>query len=118
MMRQNEYHRLQEFIEEYDGKEYKAHQSFSGSEFTYHGVYYRMCREPERESLWPNFSDGTKGRSRVVLVHWKDGWFSDFTYELIGWYRDLDDLLDNCWITGKTFREVIMADETKIIGKD
>lgn len=27
-MRLNEYNNIQEFIEEYDGKEYKGHQSF------------------------------------------------------------------------------------------
>lgn len=117
-MRENEYVNLKEFLEEYDGKVYKSHQSFIGIEFTYHGIYYRMCREPGPESWWPTLPNGTKGRYRVVIVHWKDGWFSDFEYELIGWYRDIHDLLDHCQIAGKTFREVIMADETKIIGKD
>ena len=118
-MRQNEYNNLQEFVEEYDGKDYKAHQSFIGIEFTYHGVYYRMCREPGPKSWWPILPDGLKGRYRVVIVHWHETPTElNFDYELIDWYRDIDDLLENCSIDGKSFQEVIMADETKIIGKD
>ena len=38
--------------------------------------------------------------------------------QLIAWYRDIDDLLENCLIDGNSFRDIIMADEAKIIGKD
>lgn len=117
-MRENEYNNLQEFIEEYDGKKYKAHRSFIGIEFTYRNIYYRMCREPLADDELPTLSDGTKGHYRVVIVHWKNGWFSDFDYELIGWYHNIEDLLNNCNLNGQPFRDVIMANETKIIGKD
>ena len=117
-MRKNEYHSLQEFVEEYDGKEYKDQQSFIGIEFTYNNVYYRMCREPFPPDAFPILPDGRKGRYRVVIVHWKDGWLSDFEYELIGWYATLDDLLNICMIQGRPFAEVIMDDATKIISKD
>ena len=55
---------------------------------------------------------------RVVVVHWKNGWLSDFDYELIGWYATLDDVLNNCKIQGRPFSEVIMDDATKIVSKD
>ena len=117
-MRKNEYQNLKEFCEEYDGREYPDHQSFIGIEFTYHGVYYRMCREPLPDSELPTLPDGRKGRYRVVIVHWHDGWFSDFDYELVGWFADLDDLLQNCQLDGKHFAAVIMDDTTEIVGKD
>ena len=119
MTRKNEYTSLQEFREEYDGISYKKHRSFIGIEFTYHDVYYRMCREPLVDEHLPSLPNGNKGHYNVVIVHWKNGeWFSDYEYELIGWYENIDDLLQNCYIDGKKFKDIIMADETEIIGKD
>ncbi len=40
------------------------------------------------------------------------------SFELVGWYSDLEDVLDNCVIQGRKFRDVIMDDETEILGKD
>ncbi len=117
-MRKNEYNNLQEFCEEYDGNEYKSHQSFIGIEFTYNGKYYRMCREPLSEEDFPVLPDGRKGRYHVVQVQWENGWFGECSYELIGWYADMDDLLHNCQIDKHTFETVIMDDNTEIIGKD
>ena len=39
-------------------------------------------------------------------------------YLLIGEYPDMNSLLDNCFIDGIKFREIIMADDTEILGKD
>lgn len=117
-MRKNEYDTLDEFCREYDEVDYKNQRGFMGIEFTYRDVYYRMCREPIPETDRPILSNGKRGRYRVVIVHWKDGWFSDFEYELIGWYEDINDLLDNCRLGDMKFKDVIMADETEIIGKD
>ena len=119
MTRKNEYTSLQEFREEYDGISYKKHRSFIGIEFTYHDVYYRMCREPLVDEHLPTLPNGNKGHYNVVIVHWKNGeWFSDYEYELIGWYENIEDLLQNYYIDGKKFKDIIMADETEIIGKD
>lgn len=55
----------------------------------------------------------------ATIVHWhKTPTELNFDYEWIGWYRDIGNLLKNCLIDGKSFREIIMTDETKIIGKD
>ena len=44
--------------------------------------------------------------------------FIDDDFILIGWYSDLDDVLENCIIDGRKFKDVIMDDSTKIEGKD
>jgi hypothetical protein len=36
----------------------------------------------------------------------------------VGQFKNLDDALDNWIIDGKPFREVIMLDDTQILGKD
>ena len=96
-MRVNEYNNLEEFIVEYDEIDRKNIRGFCGIEFTYQGVYYRMCREPIAEEKLPTLPNGHKGHYHVVIVHWKDGkWFTDFDYELIGWYETIEDLLKNC----------------------
>ena len=103
-MRINEYNNLDEFIDEYaTGKSFSWQnpdykERFMGIEFSYKGVYYRMCREPGEDDEMPKLKD------------------DDFI--LIGWYSDLNDVLENCIIDGRKFKDVIMDDSTKIEGKD
>ncbi len=118
-MRKNEYASLQEFCQEYDENYYNEDvEKHMGIEFIFNEVYYRLCREPLDDSQLPVLSNGKKAKIDVNIVHWKDGFGSDFSYELIGWYDSLNDVLDNCIIQGKSFREIIMDDTTEIIGKD
>lgn len=123
-MRINEYNNLDEFIDEYykgvempwqssDGK-----RRYMGIEFSYNGVYYRMCREPGKDDEMPELPDGRIGRYDVMICHWAMPEFKDDNFILIGWYSDLDDVLENCIIDGRKFKDVIMDDSTKIEGKD
>ncbi len=46
---------------------------------------------------------------------------SDFQFEeyhFIGWYNDIYDLLENCYIEGVKFKDVIIDDDIVIEGKD
>lgn len=36
----------------------------------------------------------------------------------VGWHSDLNDVLENCIIDGRKFKDIIMDDPTKIEGKD
>lgn len=36
----------------------------------------------------------------------------------VGWYSDLNDVLENCIIDGRKFKDIIMYDSNKIEGKD
>lgn len=42
--------------------------------------------------------------------------FRDVHY--IGWYNDIYDLLDNCEIEGKKFKNLLLNHKVKVIGKD
>lgn len=123
-MRINEYNSLDEFIDEYykgvempwqssDGK-----RRYMGIEFSYKGVYYRMCREHDEDDEMPKLPDGRIGRYDVMICHWAMLEFKDDDFILIGWYSDLNDVLENCIIDGRKFKDVIMDDSTKIEGKD
>jgi hypothetical protein len=123
-MRVNEYNNLEEFIDEYaTGKSFSWQnedhkERFMGIEFSYKDVYYRMCREPLEDEELPVLPDGRIGRYDVMICHWAMPEFKDDDFILIGWYSDLNDVLDNCIIDGRNFRDVIMDDATKIEGKD
>ena len=96
-----------------DGK-----RRYMGIEFSYKGVYYRMCREPGEDDEMPKLPDGRIGRYDVMICHWAMPEFKDDDFILIGWYSDLNDVLENCIIDGRKFKDVIMDDSTKIEGKD
>ena len=123
-MRVNEYKELKYLIYEYEsGRSIPAdnldRQKFMGIEFKYNDVYYRMCREPLDENEKVIFSDGRTGQYDVILLHCeKTGYPQSESYELIGWYADLDDVLENCMIQGRKFKDVIMDEQTEILGKD
>lgn len=124
-MRINEYNNLEDFIFEYSkGTEFswqnkEKRRRYMGIEFSYHHCYYRMCREPIDEKKRPILDNGKRALYDVMLINCgKDGYPGLDHYDLIGWYADLDDVLDHCIIEGRPFKEVIMDDDTEILGKD
>ena len=124
-MRVNEYESLDDFIYEYSqGKEFSWQNSeqrerFIGIEFCYRNIYYRMCREPYDEERTILLDNGHPGIYDVMIIHCeKSGYPRADSYETIGWYESLQDVLENCMIDGKPFKTVIMDDTTEILGKD
>lgn len=115
-MRVNEFNDLQEFIDEYDYASEKDCEKHIGIEFEYKSVYYRVCREPLPEEQLPVLEDGRLGRYSVQIIHWLAP--TEFDYELIGWYADMNSLLEDCVIDGRKFKDIIMDDDTRIDGKD
>ena len=124
-MRKNEYNSIDEFIYEYcKGREFSwenedLRERYMGIEFYSGGNYYRMCREPQDSGHNPLLENGNEGIYKVMLMHLGQGGYpvAD-SYECVGWYDSIESLLDDCIIQGKTFREVIMDDDTEILGKD
>lgn len=115
-MRINEYADMNQFIYEYDRGRRPSDETherrFMGIEFLHDGVYYRMCREPLPDDIKP-------GYYQVYIMHCeKRGYPGADEFETVGIFNDIYDLLDNCIIGGKFFRDVIMDDNTEILGKD
>lgn len=123
-MRVNEYNNLDEFIIEYKDRKYPMYRDeierYMGIEFIYDNQFYRMCREPHCEEgkgpLLPNGKIGLYDVFEVKTINGRPD--SDAPYKLIGWYSDLFDVLENCYIKGRKFKDVIMDDDTIIYGKD
>lgn len=123
-MRINEYNNIEEFIDEYSSGPEMPWQSkdgkrrYMGIEFSYHGVYYRLCREPGEDADMPKLGNGRIGRYCTYIMHaWMEEFADDDIVEL-NWYSDLNDVFENWIIDGRPFKEVIMADDTRIEGKD
>jgi len=115
-MRVNEYNCLYEFIYEYDSGRRPSTETqsrkFMGIEFLYRGVYYRMCYEPVENEGEPRFY-------YVYIMHCESrGYPAADDFEVIARYEKLHDLLNNFLIGGIPFKDVIMDDNTTILGKD
>lgn len=124
-MKKNEYDSLDEFIYEYStGREFsweneENRERFQGIEFESSGVFYRMCREAYDEKFSPILSNGKPGIYNVMIMHCeKAGYPTAEFFESIGWYDSLASLLKECKIGEKFFRDVIIAEDTEILGKD
>lgn len=124
-MRINEYNSFEDFYYEYaygpafSWEDENHIRRFMGIEFKYNGRYYRMCREPLTEEEYPVLPDGRIGLYDVMEMHCAKTTYPGCDYfETLGWYANLDDLLEQCYLQGKKFREVIMADETEILSQD
>lgn len=115
-MRINEFNNLQEFIDEYDFLSTKDCEKHIGIEFVYKDTNYRVCCEPLDDAQLPILANGRKGRYDVNIINWEND--TQFEYELVGWYADMNDLLENCMIGDRKFKDVIIDDETRITGKD
>ena len=119
-MRINEYNCLDDFINEYDGKCEKGDEFHMGLDFRYRGDWYRMCHEPVDK--YYVFTTTKPDDSRIIegWTHRKsDGWFFDMPDKyVIGIYDTMDELLEATCIAGLPFREVIMDDDTEMLGKD
>lgn len=124
-MRVNEYTSLNEFVYEYcQGKEFswqndEQKERYMGIEFSYNGTYYRMCREPYDEVSTPILKNGSPAMYDVMIMHCeKSGYPTADSFEVVGWYENLADVLENCILQGKRFEEIIMDDTTQILSKD
>lgn len=123
-MRINEYSSLEDFIYEYEsGKSIPSDNldkpKYMGIEFKYNDIYYRMCREPMDENSKVFLDDGRAGLYDVMIMHCeKTGYPLAESFELIGWYADLNDVLENCILQDRKFKDVIMDDMTEILGQD
>lgn len=122
-MRKNDYNSLDEFIKEYCGIRSEKYDVLYGLDFRYNGKLYRMTMdqmEPDNiRKIFEKKLNKKLGKYEVALVDPNS--ISDYQfneYQFIGWYDDIYDLLENCYIDGIKFKDVIMDDNTIIEGKD
>lgn len=73
-----------------------------------------MCREPGEDSEMPILPDGRIERYYVMICHWAMPEYDANDFIMIGWHLNLNDVLENCIIDGRKFKDVIINDSTRI----
>ncbi len=108
-MRKNEYTSLEEFTSQYVGEWGPSDGHWFG-DFEYKGEEYRL-------HTWNMYADE---KDALFGLHHrkKEACKGEHQYELLGKYDSMDELLESRVIGSRPFREVIMDDDTVLLGQD
>ena len=115
-MRKNEFNSLDEFTSQYVGVWGPSDGHFFGLDFSYGGTEYRFHTGPMYKNEIKVLPDG---REVVFGLYQKiknppDG----HNYILLEKFATMEDVLESKCIQGIPFREVIMDDDTELLGQD
>ena len=120
------YDDINDFIREYSSYPNDEYETNQGMDFEYNGKEYHLCRYPmEDEELKEKFSkvtgkDLSKCEYEVALIdrNLPQDELSFDNVHYIGWYTDIYDLVENCEIEGKKFKDLLLSHEIVVTGKD
>ena len=112
-MRKNEFQFLEQFTSQYTGEWNPSEGHWLGLDFSHNGEEYRMHTGSMYNKESTILPDGTT----ALFGLYKKNRFTD-EYELLEEYAAMDDLLESKAIDGVPFREVIIAEDTKLLGQD
>lgn len=119
-MRKNEYNSLNEFLSQYIGIWDPSNGHWFGLDFLYNGVEYRLntgTMYGEKDKIDNSGNVIQFGLYRKTNK--KDPHHPDiYLYELLDEKASVTALLDSLVIDGIPFKDVIMADDTELLGQD
>ena len=113
-MRKNEYTSLEEFTSQYCGIRHPAEDKWFGLKFSWNGKEYRLhtgLMYADEPSILPDGSEVLFGLYEKVLA-------PDADFRLIQQFPSMDALLESRCIEGRRFAEIIMDDDTELLGQD
>ena len=115
-MRINEYNTLEEFTSQYIGIWSPSDGHWFGLDFIFRGTEYRFNTGPMYEQSSTLLPDGKAAlfgiyRRNPKKINGKD-------YSLLEEFASMDDALRSTCIEGIRFSEVIMDDNTELVGQD
>lgn len=118
-MRINEFNNLEEFKSQYCGWWDPSEGKWLGLEFKYNNRFYRFHTGLMLDEKKPILPNGKEGKFCIYeMICEKEKYPSCDRYQLIGWYSDMDDLLERCIINGEKFEKIITEDDTEILAQD
>ncbi|MCQ2524350.1 MAG: hypothetical protein MJ123_08420 [Lachnospiraceae bacterium] len=115
-MRKNEYESLEQFVSQYIGEWNPSGGHWYGLDFRYGGKIYRFhtgCMYDEKEIL-PN------GKEVMFGLYEKKENDDDNKreYDLLGLFAEMKEVLSSKVIQGRPFCEVIVDENTELLGQD
>ncbi len=116
-MRKNEYTSLNQFTSQYIGKWNPSEGHWFGLDFIWHGNEYRF----QTDSMYnPNNTILPDGREAIFGLYKKNcpEEVNKRDYELLGEYAEMQDVLQSCVIGGIPFADIIIDENTELIGQD
>lgn len=114
-MRKNEYNSLEDFTSQYTGVWAPFEGQWLGLDFSYNGIEYRFntgAMYKEQNTILPN------GNEAIFGIYRKNNNPTSKKYILLEEFADMEDVLNSTCIDGIAFRNVIMDDETELLGQD
>ena len=115
-MRINEYNSLEEFISQYTGEWGPSDGHWFGLDFVYKGAEYRFNTGSMYEKEDTVFSDGRRAIFGIYRRNYRKIDGKDYT--LLEEFAAMNEALESTCIEGVKFRDVIMDDNTELIGQD
>lgn len=115
-MKNDKYESIEEFKSQYIGEWAPSDGHWYGLDFIFHGVEYRLntgSMYNEQDTTLPN---GYKAVFGIYKKSIERG--SGQEYVLLEEFATIDDVLKSTCIEGIPFSEVIMNEETQLIGQD
>lgn len=115
-MRKNEFNSLEDFTSQYTGVWAPSEGQWFGLDFSYNGIEYRLntgSMYKEQNTILPN------GKEAIFGIYRKNNnTTSKKEYVLLEEFADMEDVLNSTCIEGIAFSDVIMDDETELLGQD
>lgn len=105
-MRTNEYTELKEFLSEYTGKRDPANNMWYGLEFKYNDSYYRL--------------DYVNTSIKLMKLQFENNtcYPASSGYDVIGEFQSMSELLECIVDDDKSFKEIIIDENTELLSKD
>lgn len=116
-MRCNEYNCIEDFTSQYIGEWSPTEGHWFGLDFSYNGIEYRFNTGSMYNRTNTVLPDG---RTAIFGIYRKNN-VSDSKnreYTLLGEYATMDEALSSTVINNTPFKEVIVNDNTELLGQD
>ncbi len=116
-MRKNEYNSLKEFTDQYIGEWGPSDGHWLGLDFYYRGNEWRFQTfrmYKEQPTILPDGREAIFGLYRKLAEPTSDG----HEYVVLGKYATMEEMLESTVILDTPFSQVIMDDDTELLGQD